>query len=54
MRDVNDYNEYYSNLFFVYGPRLKYGILRVGAQWERYSFGFPEWRPAIAQHPPGG
>ena len=41
MRDVNDYNEYYSNLFFVYGPRLKYGIPRVGAQWERYSFGFP-------------
>jgi Domain of unknown function (DUF6268) len=41
LRDVSDYNEYYSNLFAVYGPRLKYGILRVGAQWERYSFDFP-------------
>jgi hypothetical protein len=40
-RDVSDYSEYYSNLVFVYGPRLKYGILRLGAQWERYSFGFP-------------
>ena len=40
-RDVNDYNEYYSNLGFVYGPRVQYGILRLGAQWERYSFGFP-------------
>ena len=41
LREVNDYNEYYSNVTFVYGPRLKYGIPRLGAQWERYSFGFP-------------
>ena len=39
-RDVNDYDEYYSNLVFVYTPRIKFGILRLGAQWERYSFGF--------------
>ncbi len=40
-RKVEDFDEYYSNLSFVYTPRLKYGILRIGSQWERYSFGFP-------------
>jgi opacity protein-like surface antigen len=40
-RQVNDFDEYYSNLLFVYTPRIKFGILRLGAQWERYSFGFP-------------
>ncbi len=39
-RRVNDFDEYYSNLVFVYTPRIKFGILRLGAQWERYSFGF--------------
>jgi Domain of unknown function (DUF6268) len=40
-RAVSDFDEYYSNLVFVYTPRIKFGILRLGAQWERYSFGFP-------------
>lgn len=40
-RDVNGYDEYYSNVAFVYTPRVNFGILRLGAQWERYSFGFP-------------
>ena len=40
-RAVKDFDEYYSNLRFVYTPRLTYGVLRLGAQWERYSFGFP-------------
>jgi hypothetical protein len=40
-RAVNDFDEYYSNLAFIYTPRIKFGILRLGAQWERYSFGFP-------------
>jgi len=40
-RTVNDFDEYYSNLRFVYTPRLEYGVLRLGGQWERYSFGFP-------------
>jgi opacity protein-like surface antigen len=40
-RRVEDFDEYYSYLSFVYTPRLKYGILRIGSQWERYSFGFP-------------
>jgi len=39
-RKVDDFDEYYSNLLFVYTPRVKYGILRIGSQWERYSFGF--------------
>ncbi len=40
-RNVNDFDEYYSNVAFVYTPRIKFGFLRLGAQWERYSFGFP-------------
>ena len=40
-RAVSDFDEYYSNVAFVYTPRVKFGILRLGAQWERYSFGFP-------------
>ena len=39
---VNDFDEYYSNLAFIYTPRIKFGILRLGAQWERYSFGYPD------------
>lgn len=41
-REVKDLDELYSNLRFVYTPRIQFGILRLGAQWERYSFGFPE------------
>jgi hypothetical protein len=40
-RHVDDFDEYYSNVVFVYTPRVKFGILRLGAEWERYSFGFP-------------
>ncbi|MEP6686579.1 MAG: DUF6268 family outer membrane beta-barrel protein [Verrucomicrobiota bacterium] len=40
-RAVTDFDEYYSNLAFVYTPRIKFGVLRLGAQWERFSFGFP-------------
>ncbi|HEX4666350.1 MAG TPA: DUF6268 family outer membrane beta-barrel protein [Chthoniobacterales bacterium] len=40
-RRVADFDEYYSNLLFVYTPRIKFGLLRLGAQWERYSLGFP-------------
>ncbi|MDQ3198386.1 MAG: DUF6268 family outer membrane beta-barrel protein [Verrucomicrobiota bacterium] len=40
-RSVNDFDEYYSNVEFIYTPRIAFGILRLGAQWERYSFGFP-------------
>ncbi len=37
---VNDFEELYSNLKFVYTPRIKVGIIRAGAQFERYSFGY--------------
>ncbi|MEP6822184.1 MAG: DUF6268 family outer membrane beta-barrel protein [Chthoniobacterales bacterium] len=40
-RDVRDFDETYSFLEFVYTPRIKIGILRLGAAWERFSFGFP-------------
>jgi opacity protein-like surface antigen len=35
-----DFSELYSNLRFVYTPRVKYGIVRIGAQLERYSLDF--------------
>lgn len=40
-RLVSDFDEYYSNVSFIYTPRIKFGILRLGAAWERFSFGFP-------------
>ena len=40
-RDVDDFDELYTFLKFVYTPRVKYGIIRVGAQLERYSLGYP-------------
>ncbi|MGI8432975.1 MAG: DUF6268 family outer membrane beta-barrel protein [Chthoniobacterales bacterium] len=39
-RDVNGFDELYTNLKFVYTPRVKYGIIRAGAQLERYSLGY--------------
>jgi hypothetical protein len=39
-RDVDDFDELYTDLRFVYTPRIKVGIIRVGAQFERYSFGY--------------
>lgn len=42
LRDGNkaNFDELYSNLKFVYTPRVKYGIIRIGAQLERYSLDF--------------
>ncbi|MGH8094725.1 MAG: DUF6268 family outer membrane beta-barrel protein [Chthoniobacterales bacterium] len=40
-RSVNNYDESYFKLLFVYTPRIKFGVLRLGSQWERYSFDFP-------------
>jgi hypothetical protein len=39
---VNDFDEIDSNLLLVLTPRTKFGVLRLGAEWERFSFGFPE------------
>ncbi len=40
-RKVNDFDELYTALKFVYTPRVTYGIIRLGAQFERYSLGYP-------------
>ncbi|MGI9087175.1 MAG: DUF6268 family outer membrane beta-barrel protein [Chthoniobacterales bacterium] len=37
-RQINNFDEVYSLLRFVYTPRTKIGILRLGAGWERYGF----------------
>ncbi len=37
-RRVNDFDEIYSDARFVYTPRVMFGILRLGVNWERFSF----------------
>jgi len=39
---VSDFDEIDSNLRLLLTPRTKFGVLRLGAEWERFSFGFPE------------
>src|SRR5690349_3534412 len=39
---VNDFDEIDSDLRLVLTPRTKFGVLRLGAEWERFSFGFPD------------
>jgi hypothetical protein len=39
---VSDFDEIDSNLRLVFTPRTKLGVVRLGAEWERFSFGFPE------------
>ena len=39
---VRDFDEIDSDLRLVLTPRTKIGVLRLGAEWERLSFGFPE------------
>lgn len=41
-RNVRDFDENYSLLRFVYTPRIKVGILRLGASWERFGFDLPD------------
>ncbi len=41
-RNVNNFDEYYSRAEFIYTPRVAFGILRLGAQWERFSFDFSD------------
>jgi hypothetical protein len=44
-RRVEDFDEIDSTLRLVLTPRTKLGVLRLGAEWERFSFGFPEDTP---------
>jgi Domain of unknown function (DUF6268) len=41
-KHVNDFDEIDSDIRVVLTPRIKLGVLRLGAEWERLSFGFPE------------
>lgn len=42
---VRDFNESNTQARFVFTPRTKVGILRLGAEYERFSFGFPDNAP---------
>ena len=42
---VNDFDESNTLVSFVFTPRVSFGILRLGAAYERYSFGFDNGWP---------
>lgn len=42
---VSDFNESDTVLRFVFTPRVKIGVLRLGAEWERFVFDFPSGAP---------
>jgi hypothetical protein len=44
-KSVRDFDEHDSILHLVFTPRIKPGVLRLGAEWERFSFGFPDGAP---------
>lgn len=41
-RAVRDFDESNTTLRYVATPRISLGILRIGAEWERFSFGMPD------------
>jgi hypothetical protein len=42
---LRDFDENDILLRFVLTPRIKLGVLRLGAEWERFSFGFSDRAP---------
>lgn len=44
-RAVRDFDESDTILRFIFTPRVSFGVLRLGAEWERFSFGFSEASP---------
>jgi hypothetical protein len=44
-KHVNDFDEIESDIRVVLTPRMKLGVLRLGAEWERFSFGLPDNAP---------
>jgi opacity protein-like surface antigen len=44
-KSVRDFDEHDSILHFVLTPRIKPGVLRLGVEWERFSFGLPDGAP---------
>ena len=41
-RQIRDFQESHAAVRFIYTPRIKLGILRLGAAYERFGFGMPE------------
>lgn len=44
-RKIDGFDESDTILRFVLTPRIKVGVLRLGLEWERFSFGFPDRTP---------
>src|ERR671936_2166390 len=44
-KKVNDFDENDSIVHLVFTPRTKLGVLRIGTEWERFSFGLPDHAP---------
>ena len=44
-KSVRDFDEHDSILSLVFTPRIKPGVLRLGIEWERFSFGIPDGAP---------
>ncbi len=51
-RKVRDFDENYFAARLLYTPRIKFGILRLGAAYERFDFGLPEL--SLLRTVPGG
>src|SRR5258705_10941469 len=41
-KHVNDFDEMYSDIQLLLTPRMKLGVLLLGAEWERFSFGLTD------------
>jgi hypothetical protein len=44
-KSVRDFDVHDSILHLVFTPRIKPGVLRLGLEWERFSFGIPDGAP---------
>ena len=44
-KKIEDFNESDTILRFIATPRIKLGVLRLGIEWEYFSFGFPDNTP---------
>ncbi len=44
-REIQDFDEHDSVVRLVLTPRAKIGVLRLGLEYERFSFGFPDHTP---------
>lgn len=44
-REISDFDEHNTILRLVLTPRAEIGVLRLGLEWEHFSFGFPDRTP---------